>query len=73
MKAEGVEADIEESLSEMKYFRKLIEIMSEYGGNKTPAEEFKFLDFSEIQKVTDLMTSANENMPVGKGKGAKDK
>ena len=73
LKDEGVEAGLDEALSEMKHFRKLIEILSEYAGNKTEAKEFKFLDFSEIGKVTDLINSATENIAVGKGGKAKGK
>lgn len=73
LKAEGIEAGLDEALSDMKHFRKLIEIMSEYGGDKTDAKEFKFLDFSEIGKVTDLINSATENISVGKAPKAKGK
>lgn len=73
LKEQEVEAGLDEALSEMKHFRKLIEILSDYAGNKTEAKEFKYLDFSEISKVTDLMNSATENISVGKDQKAKGK
>lgn len=73
LKSEGVEAGLDEALSEMKHFRKLLEFLSEYGGNKTQAEEFKFMDFSQIEKVTGLINSATENIAVGKAQKAKGK
>lgn len=73
LKDEGIEAGLDEALSEMKHFRKLIEILTIYAGNKVDAKEFKFLDFSEISKVTDLMNSATENITVGNEKKAKGK
>lgn len=73
LKGEGVEAGLDEALSDMKHFRKLIEIMSEYAGEKVEAKEFKFLDFAEIGKVTGLIESATENIEVGKGVKAKGK
>lgn len=71
LKESKVEAGLDEALSEMKHFRKLIEILSEYGGEKVEAGEFKFLDFSEISKVTDLINASTENIAVGKGGKAK--
>ena len=71
LKEVGVEADLDEALSEMKHFRKLIEILSEYGGEKVEAKEFKFLDFSEISKVTGLINESTENIVVGKDQKAK--
>lgn len=73
LKDEGVESGLDEALSEMKHFRKLIEVMTEYADNKVEAKEFKFLDFSEISKVTELINSSTENIAVGKGKKAKGK
>lgn len=71
LKESGVDSDLDEALSEMKHFRKLIEILSEYGGEKVEAKEFKFLDFSEIGKVTDLINQSTENIVVGKAQKAK--
>lgn len=73
LKESGVESDMDKALSEMKHFRKLIEILSEYGGKKVDASEFKFLDFSEIGKVTDLISASTENVAVGKAPKAKGK
>jgi|19_taG_2_1085344.scaffolds.fasta_scaffold00217_4 deoxyribodipyrimidine photolyase-like uncharacterized protein len=73
LKSEGVEGGLDDAISEMKYFRKLIEILTDYAGNKVDASEFKYLEFSEISKVTQLMTSATENITVGNEQKAKGK
>lgn len=71
LKESGVESDLDQALSEMKHFRKLIEILSDYGGEKVEAKEFKYLEFSEIGKVTDLINASTENVAVGKAPKAK--
>lgn len=71
LKDEGAETDLDKALSDMKHLRKMLEIMSEYAGKKVEAKEFKFMDFSEMNKVIEFIESATENVSVGKGEKAK--
>lgn len=71
LKGEGVKGGIDEALSEMKYLRVLISKMAEYAGNKVNPEEFKDLEFSEMNKAVSLINESTEGLPKGKGKQGK--
>lgn len=65
----GDEFGMDEALAKPKYMREILSLMSEYAGDKVDAKEFKMLDFSEMDAVTQLFS---ETMGNGAGKPIKD-
>lgn len=71
LKEKGVEGGIDSALSEMKHLRFFLAKLAEYGGNKVDADEFKKLDFSEMENAISIISEATEGLPAGKGKKEK--
>lgn len=65
--------DVDAALGEMKNLREFLSIMTEYAGEKVPAEKFKMLDFDEMQDALEVITQAASRIEgnVGKPKGSK--
>ena len=59
------EVDIDKAMSNMKHARHFLAIMSKYGGYEKSADDFKYMEFSELQQVTALVNEA-----VGMAKGS---
>lgn len=66
------EVDIDKAMGNMKHARQFLSIMSRYGDNPKDAENFKYMDFSEMQHVTTLVNDAvgmaKESKPGGSDK-----
>ena len=67
---DGFEGGTDQALQKMKYLRVFLSKMTKFAGNEVDADEFKQMDFSEVQSALSIVEESSKDV-VGKGKAEK--
>jgi hypothetical protein len=55
---ENLKISSDEALQSMKHMREFLHLMTKYAGKEVKSDEFKFLDFDQMQEAVGLIESA---------------
>ena len=70
LEADGFDGGTDQALQKMKYLRVFLSKMTKFAGNEVDADEFKQMDFSEVQSALSIVEESSKDV-VGKGKAEK--
>ena len=66
---DGFEGSTDKALQKMKYLRVFLSKMTKFAGNEVAPEEFKNMDFSEVQSALEIVNQSAD----GLGKAEKER
>ena len=69
LEEDGFDGGTDEALQKMKYLRVFLSKMTKFAGNEVEAEEFKNMDFSEVQSALEIVNESTKDVSGKAGKG----